>query len=103
MKNIGGSIFSSSCPSILQPIPFKGGMLQVTPNYEDDTHHLVFLENDSKHILASHPNGFSCHVLATTLVSNDFDEVKEQSDYIIRCGGESNLELLFCLVEQRIS
>lgn len=89
-RNIGGGIFNSNCAEILKPINFKNGALKVEPDYFNDTHHLYF---DDKSF-ASHPNGFSCHSLATRLVLGDKDKIKEQADYIVRCGGEVDYTFL---------
>ena len=87
MKNIGGSIFASSAPHILKPMPFKHGRLQVYPWPEMDTHYLAFVTGCESVTLASHPNGFSCHALAERMIAGDVDRVREQAEYIVRCGG----------------
>jgi len=95
MKNIGGAIFSSSSPEILNPISFQDGVLQVVADEQADTHHLCYICGDSSTVLASHPNGFSCHALAKRLVNysaNPPDKSArlsylEQAEYIILCGG----------------
>jgi hypothetical protein len=81
--NIGHSILPSSCPAILQPMPFKGKVLQVVPDYKADTHHLTL---DGKTI-ASHPNGYSCHCLAERMIAGNAEKIKEQANYIVACGG----------------
>lgn len=95
-KNIGGGFFNSSCPEILTPIQFKHGALKVEPDYFNDTHHLYF--NDTS--FASHPNGYSCHALAIRLVSGDKGKIKEQADYVVRCGGEINYKFLEDLIKR---
>ena len=49
---------------------------------KQDTHGL-FAENGD--LIASHPNGFSCHALAIRIRDNS--EALAQADYIVRCGG----------------
>lgn len=97
MKNIGGSFFSSSSPEILRPIKFKNGILKVEPDYFNDTHYLYF-NNKS---LASHPNGYSCYAFATRLISGDKNKIKEQADYIVRCGGEVDYTFLEELIQEK--
>jgi len=95
-KNIGGGIFNSSCAEILKPIKFGDGVLKVEPDYLADTHRLCF-NNES---FASHPNGYSCHSLAARLVSGDKDKIKEQADYIVRCGGQIEYKILGNLIDK---
>jgi hypothetical protein len=85
--HIGGSLLPSNSPEILRPIPFNGGALQVVPDIEADTHRLTF----NGEVLAEHPNGFSCHVLAERMVQGDLERVTAQADYIVRCGGKGYL------------
>ena len=87
MKNIGGSLLLSSSPEILKPIQFKNGILIIIPDYTKDTHRLEFHSGDLKIFLASHPNGFSCSVLAKRIVEQISDKIIEQAKYIVRCGG----------------
>jgi len=95
MKNIGSTLLPSSSPEILRPIPFQDGELVVIPDETADTYRLCFILNGSKSILASHPNGFSCHSLAKRIVAysaNSPDKEArlsylEQAEYIILCGG----------------
>jgi hypothetical protein len=99
MKNIGGSLFNSSNDLILRPIPFGKAVFQVVPNEPLDTHHLVFSHNGKAAVVASHPNGFSCHVLAERIIKGDTQRIKEQADYIIACGGTSkSLDEILALV-----
>jgi hypothetical protein len=92
MKNIGSSFFSSSCPKILKALEAKFGVLQVVSDIEQDTHHLVL---KGEIILASHPNGYSCHELATRLISGDVKRSIEQAEYIVRCGGTAKENSFF--------
>lgn len=87
-RHIGGSLLSSSEPRILQPQTGAHGTLQVKALPELDTHGLFF--NDS--LLAMHPNGYSCHVLAQRILGAWSDQLSvaramEQFDYILACGG----------------
>jgi len=93
MKNIGGSIFSSSSPEILRPIKLKVGTLQIVPDEQKDTHLLNYIKGESVSLLASHPNGFSCHSLATRWINSRTNKPEdrllflEQAEYIVLCGG----------------
>ena len=95
MKNIGGSIFPSSCPEILREIAFKtgakDGTLQVVADEQRDTHDLVFsgkiFGDHETFTVASHPNGYSCHELAKRMVSGQRSKACEQAVYIVACGG----------------
>src|SRR4051812_15849598 len=91
LRNIGGSIFPSFSTSILQPMPFKSGTLQVRPMEKEDTHTLVFVEATEVRTLASHPNGFSCYALAERMIRGEEQRIREQAEYIIRCGGTADL------------
>jgi hypothetical protein len=90
MKNIGGSLFASSRPETLTPMASPFGTLQVKPRPEIDTHSLYL--NDT--VIASHPNGYSCHALAERMLKGDWKKVMEQADYIIRCGGTAEKEII---------
>ncbi len=90
-KNIGNSILPSSSPKVLTALPYKGGILVVVPDYELDTHHLEYRGVGVVKKLASHPNGHSCYALAERMVNKDVVKVKEQGEYIIRCGGSADL------------
>ena len=85
--NIGRSILPSSCPAILEPVKCSFGVLQVRPQPEIDTHSLFLGDT----IIASHPNGFSCYSLAVRLQKQEWERAIEQANYIIRCGGSSDL------------
>lgn len=89
MKRIGNSLLPSSNPTILAPIKIGTAILQVMPDEKMDTHHLTLKRNDVETIIASHPNGFSCHSLAQRILAGDVQRITEQADYIIRCGGQS--------------
>jgi hypothetical protein len=92
--NIGGSILPSSSPHILTPIPFKGGELQVCANVERDTHELIFSNGMERTVLAEHPNGYSCHALAKRMVNETLERAMDQAEYIVQCGGKSELALI---------
>lgn len=82
-RHIGGSIFASNNPEILKPVTTSHGVLQVRVMSKQDTHGLFVVDGDV--LLAQHPNGFSCHSLATRL--RDGGKAQEQADYIVKCGG----------------
>jgi hypothetical protein len=94
MKNIGGSILPSSSPKILTPIVCSFGTLQVKAQPELDTHSLFLGDT----IIASHPNGFSCHALAERMQKGEWVRAMEQADYIVRCGGTADKEMVQKLV-----
>jgi hypothetical protein len=86
---IGGSLLPSSEPRILQPQVGAHGTLQVRPLPELDTYGLFF--NDGI-LLATHPNGYSCHGLAERILAawrgeRDVAYAMQQFDYILACGG----------------
>ncbi len=90
IKTIGNSIFPSSNYLILRPIMVGKAVFQVVPDEPMDTHHLIFTRDGvNSVIIASHPNGFSCHCLAERIITGDTQRIKEQVDYIIACGGIS--------------
>lgn len=82
-RYIGGSILPSSDGSILQPVETKHGTLQVQAIADEDTHGLFDVQTGA--LLAKHPNGYSCHTLATRI--RDGRKAAEQADYIVTCGG----------------
>lgn len=86
-RNIGGSILPSSDSQILQPMRFGARVLQVHPIMEADTHGLFLETPHGPSLLATHPNGYSCHALAKRMVEGDAQRVKEQAEYILACGG----------------
>jgi hypothetical protein len=77
-------------------MPLGEAVFQVVPDEPMDTYHLVFCHNDSAAVIASHPNGFSCHSLAMRIVTGEIRRIDEQVAYIIRCGGtaKSSAEIL---------
>lgn len=82
-RHVGGSLLASNEPRILEPIPYKDGTLQVRVLVDDDTHGLYLGDE----LLAMHPNGYSCHVLAERMVKGDNISIHAQADYIVACGG----------------
>ena len=82
-RHVGGSILPSNSSAILSPVDTPHGRLQVRVIPAEDTHGLFAVE--SGELLAKHPNGFSCHSLATRI--RDGKGAVEQADYIVRCGG----------------
>lgn len=101
MKNIGGSILPSSSPEILRPIQFKTSVakistLQVVPDEQRDTYDLVFrgtlFDDERRFVVASHPNGYSCHELAKRMVAGERSRACEQFVYIVACGGSVTSE-----------
>lgn len=87
-RHIGGSILPSNDPRILRPMPGSRGTFQVRPLPELDTHGLFLGER----LLASHPNGYSCHSLAERILAvwagtKPAEHALEQFDYILKCGG----------------
>lgn len=88
VSRIGGSILPSSEPRILQPLVGQHGAFQVRPLPELDTYGLFF--DDS--LIATHPNGYSCHSLAERTLAvwegaRDEAYAMAQFDYILSCGG----------------
>ena len=68
-------------------MPHGNIVLQVMPDEKMETHHLVLTRNNLPTIIASHPNGFSCHSLAERIIEGNANRITEQADYIVRCGG----------------
>lgn len=94
-RHIGGSLLPSSEPRILEPIDAgRHGTLQVRALKRKDTHGLFRtggegpLAPEGSELLAEHPNGYSCHELATRIASGDKVRAMEQALYIIACGGK---------------
>lgn len=94
-RTIGGSVFGSNCPEILMPLVYRGGELVVVPDEGADTHHLEFRRGGEEvKRLASHPNGFSCRLLAERMIEGSWEVVVEQAEYIIRCGGSVDMSAI---------
>lgn len=82
-RHVGGSILPSNSAAILVEMSTPHGALQVRVLPDEDTHGLYAVEGGV--LLAKHPNGFSCRVLAERV--RDGKDAAEQADYIVRCGG----------------
>lgn len=99
--HFGGSLLPSNSAEILKAIPCSFGQLQVQIKGENETHALVLTQGDKETIIASHPNGFSCHALAKRMVNETPERIKEQLEYIVRCGGSSlSIEAVIALINR---
>ncbi len=87
-------MFPSSRSEILEPILFKGKSLKVIKDNQSKDYVLKLDEI----FIASHSNGFSCHALAKRIVSLDLEKVKDQLNYLVRCGGRIDAEQAIRLV-----
>lgn len=106
MPHFGGSILPSSDASTLQAQTGKWGSFQVKPILELETYGLwhMFRAEPSpegakgaegkyySHIIAMHPNGYSCKNLADRILmawagERDADYAFAQFQYILDCGG----------------
>lgn len=83
----GGSLLPSNEPRILKPVQTPFGILQVREIGELDCHGLFHKHDAGETLLATHPNGYSCHALLERMVKGDAGRVREQVDYILACGG----------------
>jgi hypothetical protein len=54
---------------------------------ELDTHGLFHKHDRGESLLATHPNGYSCHELLVRMVARRVDHVRAQVQYILDCGG----------------
>ncbi len=86
-RNIGGSLLPSNEPRILAPVETPFGTLQVRVIAELDTHGLFHKHAAGESLLATHPNGYSCHVLLERMAARQIDRAVEQAKYILDCGG----------------
>jgi len=96
-RHIGGSILPSGSPEIYRPKVGKYGTFETRPLADLDTHGLFYTRLEGPHagvaiLIASHPNGYSCNVLAERLLSAwdgklSKSRALEQFDYILSCGG----------------
>lgn len=86
-RHIGGSLLPSSAPHILQPMVLPFGVLQVRVLPDLDTHGLFLKHEEGETLIATHPNGYSCHALAERMAAGDVDRIRDQADYIQLCGG----------------
>ena len=78
-RNVGGSLLPSNDRQVLTPL----GSLCVRVIAAEDTHGLY----DGDELLAKHPNGYSCHELATRMHRGLRDRALQQAEYIVACGG----------------
>lgn len=66
------------------------GDLRVVRDEAADTHRLM----RGNRIVASHPNGFSCHTLGKHLHEGNPIKAEKQANYIVACGGTVDFTLL---------
>lgn len=85
-RHIGGSLLPSNEARILQPVVTPFGTLQVRVIAELDAHGLFHKHATGESLLATHPNGYSCHELLKRMVAGDVDRVIAQVDHILKCG-----------------
>lgn len=86
-RHIGGSLLPSNEARILQPIATPFGTLQVRVIAELDTHGLFHAHERGESLMATHPNGYSCHVLLERMVKGDVEAARRQVQHILDCGG----------------
>lgn len=86
-RHVGGSLLPSSAPHILQPMVLPFGTLQVRALPDLDTHGLFLKHDMGETLIATHPNGYSCHALAERMATGDVDRIRSQAEYIQDCGG----------------
>lgn len=87
MAHVSGSLLPSNEPRILKPVETPFGTLQVRVIAELDTHGLFHKHSRGESLLATHGNGYSCHVLLEEMVAGNADRVRRQAQYILDCGG----------------
>lgn len=87
IPSVGGSLLPSNEARILQPVATPFGTLQVRVIAELDTHGLFLKHASGETLLATHPNGYSCHVLLERMAKREIDRAVEQAKYILDCGG----------------
>ena len=86
-RHVGGSFLPSNEARILQPVKTHFGSLQVRVIAELDTHGLFHKHERGESLLATHPNGYSCHELLKRMNDGSADRVRAQVQYILDCGG----------------
>lgn len=86
-RHIGGSLLPSNEPRILQPVETSFGTLQVRTIAGLDTHGLFHRYAAGESLLATHPNGYSCHALLERMAAKNVSAVRDQVQYILNCGG----------------
>lgn len=86
---------------ILRPVKTHFGSLQVRVIAELDTHGLFHKHEGGESLLATHPNGYSCHELLKRMSVETADRVRDQVQYILDCGGTAqHVEHLVSLSKQ---
>lgn len=100
MRHIGGSILASNNSEVLKPKKGIYGTFETRVMASEDTHALFF----EGIRIASHPNGFSCDVLAKRLMTawetgtlEDRKHAVAQFDYILDCGGKGERAVILSL------
>jgi hypothetical protein len=85
------ALLGNSSAEILKPLQGAGGTFQVVWIEPIDAHALLYERDQSQGavMLATHNNGFSCHVLAERIIAGDRDRALSQLEFIARCGGTS--------------
>ena len=86
-RHVSGSLLPSNEPRILEPVTTPFGILQVRVIAELDTHGLFHKHAAGESLLATHGNGYSCHVLLERMASGWTAGVRRQVQYILDCGG----------------
>lgn len=86
-RHVSGSFLPSSEPRILQPVETPFGTLQVRVIAELDTHGLFHKHAAGESLLATHGNGYSCHVLLQHMAAGSIEGVRRQVQHILDCGG----------------
>lgn len=86
-RHSGGSLLSSNEARILQPVATPFGTLQVRVIAEVDTHGLFHKHAAGESLLATHPNGYSCHELLKHMEAQKIRHIMQQVKYILDCGG----------------
>lgn len=101
MRHIGGSILASNNSEVLKPKKGIYGAFETRVMTAEDTHALFF----EGVRVASHPNGFSCDVLAKRILRawetgapEDQKHAMAQFDYILDCGGTGDRWAILSLV-----
>jgi hypothetical protein len=82
-------LLGNSSLAILKPLKGCGGTFRVVWLEQIDAHCLWFTRDgeEGSTLLATHNNGFSCHLLAERIISGDHVWACGQLEYIRRCGG----------------
>lgn len=86
-RHVSGSLLPSNDSRILRPVETPFGTLQVRVIAELDTHGLFHKHDRGETLLATHGNGYSCHVLLEQMLARNVSAVTAQVQYILHCGG----------------